>query len=741
MKAALPTLAMALTLAGPAHAAEWGERALARQEFLDTNETFNRTTWVGAHNAYSALEWGYFDPNQTHAPIHLLEAGARQMEYDPRKDAGGNLRLCHGVCGIKDKKFNEGLDQIRHFIQANPNAVIFLKLEMDDAYFNTGEKLENRLGDYIYQPRPGRIPEDPRCPGRHGIEPEFLSKADILAEGKNVIVFAGNGKVEECPGSSRFRRWVHVGLEYEGTRWQKQYDKSKNPTESGALYDRGRMTLIHDPNTMLNINGGNSEQVFTRDNVADYMAAGHNVFELYNFHGEEALQGNDVRAEHMVWSWRTNQPNGNGDCAVVNENLQDPRFNDVICSYSLRYACRNRATDAWTVTSGSGHFDGGQATCTQEFGSGVDFAVPTNGHQMADLLGQIDSRGITTSVYVNYHDRSVEDVWQANSPEQHVETTPAVGNNSRGWRFDYRHMIERRLHTGRYLEVTAARIRAQDRVKGLELTFSDGTVLYHGGNSGNYTESLALGAGTRVVNAEICTDRYSGHDRVFYLELITNKGTVISNGTRSGSCQLVTLNHGLMGFHGKGGDSYFYSLGFHTAEAQSVFENLDWRVTNEPIDGFASWTTKSGVQVVSGDFDNDGKADLAAAGGGGWRTQPTAFSRGDGTFEVYNWGLSDFPILGSNASAKFLVGDLNGDGKSDLALAGGSGWQTLPWARHEVIGAYTYSNPSIPFFAEWANPAGAKVLTGDFNGDGKDDLAVTGAPGATTIGVAFSKMN
>jgi hypothetical protein len=39
---------------------------------------------------------------------------------------------------------------------------------------------------------------------------------------------------------------------------------------------------------------------------------------------------------------------------------------------------------------------------------------------------------------------------------------------------------------------------------------------------------------------------------------------------------------------------------------------------------------------VTGDFDHDGKWDIALTGGDGWNTVPVAFSNNDGTFRVTN---------------------------------------------------------------------------------------------------------
>ncbi len=549
--------------------ADWAEEALALQEFLDTTNTFNMTTWVGAHNAYANDEWGYFDPNQTLKPKNLLYAGARQMEYDPRKDDSGDLRLCHGDCSFwgGEKTFADGLEQIEKFLQSYPNSVVFLKLEMDDAFSKTADKLESKLGDYIYKPTAGQISTGNACPGRYGLEPEYLTKADILAAGKNVIVFAGNGKLGDCPGSSAFMRWVHVGLEYESSGWQLKFDSPDSPSESGDYYEQGRMTLVHDPNTFNNINGGGADQVFTPSNVDSYMRKGHNVFELYNFNGDDTLLFEDVKAKHMVWSWNTNEPAGNGDCAVVNDTVGS-LFNDTACNYNLRFACFNKGAQKWSVTSASGLWESGPETCSSELGASYEFYVPTNPRQMDDLLDTIDDAGISSAVYVNYHDQNVEGVWQANNPARvTVGSTSQVGDTTDGSFVDLRYMIDRGLYTGNFSKVTSVRIRAKDRIKGLELTYSDGTVLYHGGSTGNYSNSLDLSSST-VTEIEVCIDRYSGEDRVFYLEFATDTGSSISKGSRKGTCTTLTLTDPLMGYFGTSGGASFNSIGFYTLSGE-----------------------------------------------------------------------------------------------------------------------------------------------------------------------------
>jgi hypothetical protein len=123
--------------------------------------------------------------------------------------------------------------------------------------------------------------------------------------------------------------------------------------------------------------------------------------------------------------------------------------------------------------------------------------------------------------------------------------------------------------------------------------------------------------------------------------------------------------------------------------------------------------------VAVGDFNGDGRQDLAVA--------------------VYNAGVSIFLGDGTgsfsaptsffvdNAMVALVVGDFNGDGKQDLAAVTESGSAT---GLYVVLGDGTGS-----FGAPTGFPAGyflSSVAVGDFNGDGKQDLATSG-PGTNSV--------
>jgi hypothetical protein len=109
--------------------------------------------------------------------------------------------------------------------------------------------------------------------------------------------------------------------------------------------------------------------------------------------------------------------------------------------------------------------------------------------------------------------------------------------------------------------------------------------------------------------------------------------------------------------------------------------------------------------VAVGDFNGDGKLDLAVAGG------PTvSVLLGD--------GAGDFTLASSPASGSgpLAVGDFNGDGKPDLAVANG---RTISILLGDGTGNFTLaSSPGT------AGVGAGQVVVGDFNGDGNLDLAV-----------------
>lgn len=144
---------------------------------------------------------------------------------------------------------------------------------------------------------------------------------------------------------------------------------------------------------------------------------------------------------------------------------------------------------------------------------------------------------------------------------------------------------------------------------------------------------------------------------------------------------------------------------------------------------FASNENDEPFTVAIGDFNNDGKPDLAYLSNEPFlpRGVLIQLGNGDGTFQA----PVAYPVEGLQAdfvanSEILVTGDFNGDAKLDLAVV-----NNIKGTISVLLG-----NGDGTFQSPIDSPAGslpANLVAGDFNGDGKTDLAVVGEEGGVTV--------
>jgi hypothetical protein len=120
---------------------------------------------------------------------------------------------------------------------------------------------------------------------------------------------------------------------------------------------------------------------------------------------------------------------------------------------------------------------------------------------------------------------------------------------------------------------------------------------------------------------------------------------------------------------------------------------------------------------VSGDFNGDGRGDIALTGGFSspgvpWNSVPVALSVSDGAFFVRNQPISDgFGTMASQSGVKAVSGDFNHDGKGDIALTGGAFWNSVPVAfSGGGLGSFNVTNQPILDFGAMAAQSGAQAV-------------------------------
>ncbi len=167
-----------------------------------------------------------------------------------------------------------------------------------------------------------------------------------------------------------------------------------------------------------------------------------------------------------------------------------------------------------------------------------------------------------------------------------------------------------------------------------------------------------------------------------------------------------------------GSISVFVAIGDFNGDGRQDLATADWWGNNVSIrlgDGAGGFTTAANVNVgynpgslAIGDFNGDGKQDLIITH---VSSNNICIRLGDGT-----GGFTEMPdVVLQFPSTDIVVGDFNSDGKADFAVCN---YQLYIWYGDGAGGFYLASIlPANPF----------TIVTGDFNNDGRLDLAMANA--------------
>jgi hypothetical protein len=388
-----------------AYADSWTHRALTLQYALANDVPFADAPWVGTHNSFNSMAYGYTpsrsDSNQQLSLTDQLAIDVRSVELDVHW-WNGQPTVCHGA------DFNAGcstegpvgpyLDELATFLNEHSDQVVLLYLEDHignaEGYDTVTSELDRAFGTKLYKSSGGDCSQP---------LPLDVTRDDLLSAGKQVVIVATG-----CGGGSAWSEMVFD--------WSGDVHSESRPRGYGDFPDPGcetdfdratyesQIVRYFEDSTFVTSVGSTGELVTTPDDGITPETAAAMMRCGVDLTGLDQLLPDDGRLDALVWSWEQDEPNATGDCAT--QDRETARWEATSCRAQARRAACLKPDGTWLTTNKAVAYKKAAAACEKQ---GASFAVPRTGYENQLLRAATPDTAATT--WLGY--RLTGDRWQA----------------------------------------------------------------------------------------------------------------------------------------------------------------------------------------------------------------------------------------------------------------------------------------------------------------------------------------